>query len=247
MATDEGAEWVLKGGAALEFRLRERARTTKDLDVAARLGCLKGDDVRSRLIEAISPDLDGDGFVFRAAQPTDLSDDLAGRGAWRFTIRALLAGRLFATIKLDVVARSEEIAVTEQLSLPNTLDFAGTPPRSIEAVDRRQHFAEKLHALTRDYGNRANTRVKDLADLVLLIESGLLPDSSLVAVVRHVFDVRGTHALPRRIADPPLAWASQYPGIAEKLTDSPPTVSDAMAVLRDFWDAAHLASPTALA
>ncbi|MGH3933482.1 MAG: nucleotidyl transferase AbiEii/AbiGii toxin family protein [Pseudonocardiaceae bacterium] len=35
----------------------------------------------------------------------------------------------------------------------------------MEAVDLLQHFAEKLHALTREYPDRSNTRIKDLADL----------------------------------------------------------------------------------
>ncbi len=87
-------------------------------------------------------------------------------------------GRIFTTVRIDVVVRGEEIVLTERLPLPNVLGFAGTPPRDIEAVDRRQHFAEKIHAFTRDYGDRPNTRVKDLVDLVLLIESGLPPDAT---------------------------------------------------------------------
>lgn len=65
--------------------------------------------------------------------------------------------------------REEEPAATERITLPGVLAFADIAPRKIEAVHRRQHFAEKLHALTRDYGGRPNTRVKDLVDLALLI------------------------------------------------------------------------------
>ncbi|MFE5189419.1 nucleotidyl transferase AbiEii/AbiGii toxin family protein [Streptomyces sp. NPDC056628] len=77
----------------------------------------------------------------------------AGRGGWCFSVESRLAGRTFATVRIDVVARGEEIAL-ERLPLPNTLGFDGTPPQDIEAVDRRQHFAETLHAFTRDYGDR---------------------------------------------------------------------------------------------
>ncbi len=37
---------------------------------------------------------------------------------------------------------------------------------TVRAVDLNQHAAEKLHALTRQYGDRPNTRVKDLVDVL---------------------------------------------------------------------------------
>ncbi|NJP99544.1 nucleotidyl transferase AbiEii/AbiGii toxin family protein [Streptomyces zingiberis] len=239
LAVDGTGGWILKGGAVMEFRLPGRARTTKDLDLALRpeegLGA-DGGEVRDLLIEALAVDLDGDGFRFRVGAPVPLRADTAGRGGWRFSVEAHLAGKLFAGIRVDVVDRGEEIARTECLSLPNTLSFAGTPQRTIEAVDRRQHFAEKLHAFTRDYGNRPNTRVKNLADLVLLIEDGLAGDAVLAGVVRHVFAVRATHDLPRDVPDPPPAWRAEYPRPAgELVTEIPATVDAVLALVREVW------------
>lgn len=142
---------------------------------------------------------------------------------------------MFATIRVDVVARDAEIAATQQMPLPGMLDFAAIPAGSIEAVDPRQHFAEKLHALTRDYGNRPNTRIKDLADLVLLIESGLLADASLVEIVRHVFAVRATHPLPAEIPELPPSWRDGYPLVAESLTVTDPDLATAVELWREFW------------
>lgn len=235
LSADPASNWILKGGAVLEFRLRDRARMTKDLDLATRLDHPDGEEIRDLLIDALSVDADGDRFVFRVARSTPLTPDTDDRPAWRFSVQALLAGRIFAAIRLDVAARGEELAHTEMLPLPNTLAFAGLPPRSIEAVDRRQHFAEKLHAFTRDYGDRPNTRVKDLADLILLIESQLAPDPSLVDTVRHVFAVRATHPVPVQIDAPPPSWEALYPGIAQGLTDTPADLDSALALLRSFW------------
>lgn len=234
LSTDPDGNWVLKGGAVMEFRL-SRARMTKDLDPATRLDRPDGEDVRDRIIEALAVDTDGDGFIFQVKQPMALAADAGGRGAWRFAVEVRLAGKQFAGVRMDVAARGEELALTEQLPLPNTLEFAGTPARSIEAVDRRQHFAEKLHALTRDYGDRSNTRIKDLADLVLLIESPLDADSSLMNAVRHVFSLRNTHPVPHEIDDPPAAWMSGYPDIARGLTTTPADLASAMRRLRHFW------------
>ncbi|MFG5722480.1 nucleotidyl transferase AbiEii/AbiGii toxin family protein [Streptomyces murinus] len=129
--------------------------------------------LRDLLIEALDRDLDVDGFRFRVAAPVVLKADVAGRGGWRFSVEAHLAGKVSAGVRVDVVDRGEEITLTERMALPDTLEFAGAPTRAIEAVGWRQYFAEKLRALTRDYRDRRNTRVKDLVDLVLLIESGL--------------------------------------------------------------------------
>jgi hypothetical protein len=238
LSADTAAGWVLKGGAALEFRLRERARITKDMDLAATPDAdqhLDGTALRALVIEALAADEDGDGFVFHVSAPVGLRPDAAGRGGWRLSVESRLAGKAFATIRVDVVLRGDEIALTERLPLPNLLDFAGIPARDIEAVDRRQHFAEKLHALTRDYGYRPNTRVKDLVDLVLLIESGLAPDHTLVEAARHVFAVRATHPVPANIPEPPPSWADMYPGLAAGLTETAPRLDTAMSLVDGFW------------
>ncbi|MFE5189420.1 hypothetical protein [Streptomyces sp. NPDC056628] len=57
-------------------------------------------------------------------------------------------------------------------------------------------------------------------DLVLLIESGLVPDASVVDAVRHVFAVRATHEVPAVLPEPPPSWAQIYPELAESLTDN---------------------------
>ncbi|MFD8562426.1 nucleotidyl transferase AbiEii/AbiGii toxin family protein [Streptosporangium canum] len=227
--------WVLKGGAVMEFRLLDRARVTKDLDLAIRSGELGADTLRDELIETLGPDLDGDGFVFRVAAPTELQADGAGRPAYRFGIEARLAGKQFTSFRLDAALRPEEIAETDQLRLPGALSFAEVPARSVEAVHPRQHFAEKLHALTKDYGGRPNTRVKDLVDLVLLIETGLAPDEELLKVCRHVFTVRADHTVPDEIADPPPRWDVEYPALAQGLTGTSADLTVAMALVRDFW------------
>lgn len=230
--------WILKGGMAVEFRLRDRARATRDLDLALRGELDDAEAVRDLLIESLATDPDHDSFEFAVGPPTPLQVDEAGRPGWRFTVDAGLAGRLFAAIRLDVVARREEITGTERLALPGTMAFAGMPTRDVEVVDRRQHFAEKLHALTRIYQDRPSSRVRDLPDLMLLIEDGLVADGQLVARVRHVFDVRGTHPVPDRIPNPPADWDRRYAELAGELDVTATTLDRAEQVLRDFWAAA---------
>ena len=55
----------------------------------------------------------------------------------------------------------------------------------------RTHWAEKLSAYLRRYDDRPNTRVKDLVDLLLLIEYRLVPVDRLRLAVETTFTRRG--------------------------------------------------------
>lgn len=61
----DGERWVLKGGAAVEVRMTDRARTTKDIDLAARHTEATDADVREALVDVFLSDPQGDFFEFR--------------------------------------------------------------------------------------------------------------------------------------------------------------------------------------
>ena len=227
--------WVLKGGMALEIRWRDRARATRDLDLAVRDGACDQDGLRSLLAGALELDPHGDWFQFAVGSARALTVDAAGRPGWRFPVEAHLAGRQFAQFTTDIVLRAEEIGGTERIPLPGLLAFAGLPTATVEIVDRNQHFAEKLHALTQTYGDRPNTRIRDLVDLLMLVEDGLPASNELAARVRHVFAVRSTHSIPTALSDPPHFWAEGYSTLASELDVEAKTLNDAMKSLRAFW------------
>ena len=226
--------WVVKGGMAVELRLGDSARMTKDLDLNFRTKTERESEAHEHLVAALSTDPTGDGFLFAVSQPTGLEPDEAGRPGWRFSISADLAGRNFATVRVDVVARTDELSATETLPLLSLLSFAGFDDFEIEAADVPQQFAEKIHAITRPRGERDNTRVKDLADVVVFINGGLEPTSAMTAT-RHVFSVRDTHPVPEELADPPHFWREDYPVIANELGLTEADLDQAMDTLRSFW------------
>jgi xanthine/CO dehydrogenase XdhC/CoxF family maturation factor len=220
---------------ALELRLQDRARATKDMDLVLREASSDGGAVRDLLIESLLIDPDKDWFQFTVGRLTVIEPDEAGRTGWRFPVAVLLDARVFANVRLDVVPRIDEITGTERVELPGLLSFAEFPVLEVEVVDPNQHFAEKLHALTRSYGDRPNTRVKDLPDLILLIEDGLPPSKDLALAVTHVFAIRRTHSIPDELPDPPAHWPERYAQLADELDIEPKTLDEATAVLRDFW------------
>lgn len=230
----EPGRWILKGGMALEIRWRNRARATRDLDLAINEQMPEATRLFETLAQTLERDPHGDWFRFSLGTVKALTADTAGRPGWRLPTEARLAGRQFAQVTIDVVARAEEIGGTERVPLPGALAFAGLPSASIEIIDREQHFAEKMHALTQTYGDRPNTRTRDLVDLLMLVADDLQPTNALRARVERVFAVRGTHAVPHDIPDPPSDWATTYPALAADL-DVPKTIEHAMAELRNFW------------
>jgi predicted nucleotidyltransferase component of viral defense system len=217
--------WVLKGGMALEVRWRDRARATRDLDLAVRDPTPDPAALRAVLVESLDYDPHGDWFQFTVGSGRELTADAAGR----------LAGRLFARVSVDIVARPEEIGGTERIALPGLLAFAGLPDGSVEVVDRDQHFAEKLHALTQTYGDRPNTRTRDLVDLTMLLEDGLQPTHELLTRVSHVFAVRDGSEAPVQLPDPPQQWAMSYSTLAGGLKMEAETLDRAVHNLRAFW------------
>jgi Nucleotidyl transferase AbiEii toxin, Type IV TA system len=160
------APWLLKGGYAMELRIRA-ARTTRDIDLAVRnLPAKKWDGaaIRSLLESAASVDLQ-DGFEFTIGAPTvDL--DAAPYGGSRFPVEAQMAGRRFANFHLDVSGGDVLREPFEILEGQDWLGFAGIATAKLPAISREEQFAEKLHAYTLPRTGRPNTRVKDLVDMV---------------------------------------------------------------------------------
>jgi len=234
LTTSQPGMWVVKGGMAVELRLGDSARMTRDLDLNLRIDADSATEAHERLTGAVSTDPAGDGFLFGVSEPTALEPDQAGRPGWRFSVPADLAGRNFATVRVDVVARTDELISTEMLPLTSLLSFAGFADFEVEATDIAQQFAEKIHALTRPWDDRDNTRVKDLADMVTFIHQGLDPASAMSAA-QHVFSIRATHPVPHELPDPPLFWNEDYPAFADELGLPEATVDQAMNTLRVFW------------
>jgi hypothetical protein len=80
-----------------------------------------------------------------------------------------------------------------------------------------QHLAEKIHAYSKQYGTRGSTRVKDLVDMVLLINAAPIEQHAQAEVLRAVFESRGTHPVPESLNPPPPSWKRPYAKLAQGL------------------------------
>lgn len=230
-----GGGWVLKGGYLLEARLGTGARATRDLDLAL---LTVADGLAEALADALAEDVDGDGFVFRVGPArAHLTDDALGGPGAAVPVTAMLAGRAFAQVRVDVVARPAEIAGgTERVTLPLVVAEPGWRPVTVEAIDLAQHVAEKLHALCAvDAHPRPSTRVKDLLDVVLLLDAGMVDERRLTSRLRAVFAARDGADPPASLPDPPAAWAGDYAVLAAGHDVTAPTLAEALVLARALY------------
>ncbi len=213
--------WVLKGGYAMELRIKA-ARTTKDIDLTMRSASTSGAKkdnkknlaVLEKLQEAAAFSSD-DFIVYTIGEPiADL--DAAPYGGARFPVEARLDGRIFVGFHLDVGIGDAVMEPLEVIEGRDWLRFAGIASPSLYMIPREQQFAEKLHAYTLPRKGAANTRVRDLVDMVLLIQSGTLDKARLRGAVRLTFDRRGTHTLPRTLSHPPIDWQKPFEALAKE-------------------------------
>jgi predicted nucleotidyltransferase component of viral defense system len=211
LAVAAPGRWVLKGGLALDFRLKDRSRTTKDMDL------VHHDDEEAAvadLIEAASGDL-GDFFAFSLEGRVRLGDDEAG--AVRCRVRAELAGRPFENVVVDIGFSDPLGWAPERVRGSDLLAFAGIEPVEVPVISLEQQVAEKVHAYTRSYGGQPSSRARDLVDLVLIKKVATLDGERLRAALRGTFEGRSQHAVPKAFPPPPAGWSVAYRKLAKEV------------------------------
>jgi Nucleotidyl transferase AbiEii toxin, Type IV TA system len=101
-------------------------------------------------------------------------------------------------------------------------------------IAREQQFAEKLHAYTLPRSS-ANSRVKDLVDMALLIGSGGLDRRRVLNALHLTFERRGTHDLPASLLAPPADWQIPFRALAEECR-LPGDLAAVFAQIEEFLD-----------
>jgi hypothetical protein len=230
--------WVLKGGYAMELRIKA-ARTTKDIDLTMRSVFSSGEKKDDKKNLAVLEKLQEaaafrgeDFFVYTIGEP--ISDlDAAPYGGARFPVEARLDGRVFVGFHLDVGIGDAVMEPLEVIEGRDWLGFAGIASPSLYMIPREQQFAEKLHAYTLPRPGAMNSRVRDLVDMVLLIKSATLAHNKVTEAIRLTFERRKTHSLPDTLPVPPAEWQNPYRALAREC-DLSGQLEEAFAVLRMF-------------
>lgn len=206
--------WVLKGGYALELRMNQ-ARTTKDIDLTLEnpknLGSGDGpinERLREELQEQTAVDL-GDYFEFLIGEPM-MDIEAAPYGGARYPVNSRMDGRSFVKFHIDVGVGDFVLSPVETIEARNWLDFTGIKPPVIAMLSKEQQFSEKLHAYTLPNRQAPNSRVKDLVDMIMLIDRGDMDKDRVKESIAATFGKRNTHELPTPLEPPPEHWRPVY-------------------------------------
>ena len=232
---EEATPWVLKGGYALELRFKA-ARSTVDIDLTVQrvAASASGDQnhvVREMLQSAADVPL-GDWFEFAIGPPVmDLT--AAPYGGARYPVEARMDERIFARFHLDAGIGDVVMRPLESIVCRDWLGFAGIESSQVQMIAREQQFAEKIHAYTLPR-NLANSRVKDLVDLALLIGSGGLDRQRILDALRLTFERRRTHDLTS-LLPPPADWQIPFQALAEEC-GLPTDVAAVFAGVQEFLE-----------
>ncbi len=231
--------WLLKGGYAMELRFRPKARTTRDVDLTL-TEVVEPEALASRLTEVHEALMNATGrnladFFEFTIPPARSELNAAPGGGGRFSVIATVAGREFARFHIDIGFGDAALGKPDRLPGDDLLAFAEIPPPIALAIPKAQQFAEKLHAYTFPWTDRENTRSRDLVDMVLLIERGLLDPDEVRRAVIETFTHRRRHTIPTRLAPPPSAWAAEIPAMAREAGISTTILGEAFTILDEFW------------
>lgn len=156
-------------------------------------------------------------------------------GGATFPVQARLGDKPLGQIHVDVASSEGPLGPVDELVGADVLGFASLPPARVRAMSKAQQFAEKLHAYTSPWASRENTRVKDLVDMVMLIERETLDPKELRRAASAVFAARERQALPVQLAAPPAAWRERYPELASQARVNARDVDAAFALLAAHW------------
>jgi len=234
---EEPAPWVLKGGYALELRFKA-ARSTVDIDLtlqrvaATSSGVDTNQVVREMLQNVADVPLD-DWFEYLIGPPV-LDLTAAPYGGARYPVEARMDERIFARFYLDAGIGDVVIQPLDTIVSRDWLRFAGIESSRVRMITREQQFAEKVHAYTLPR-NTANSRVKDLVDLALLIGSGGLDKQRILDALRLTFERRETHDLPVGLVPPPADWQIPFQALAEEC-GLPTDVAAVFAGVQEFLE-----------
>jgi hypothetical protein len=230
LTQSQPGHWIVKGGLALQLRLGDRARTTKDIDLLFLKGPL---EVHGLLREAAALDL-GDWFAFNVGRPASDQDRTAG--GIRHTVHSLLDGRTFERFHVDVGVGDPLVEAVEYLVAPDLLSFAEIEPVVIPCYPISQQLAEKCHAYTRRYPSGPSSRIKDFIDIILLAEMGEISGQKMTAALEATFRNAGNQEIPHLIPPPPRSWEAGFRRMANEVGISEYDLQSSYVRIQQFLD-----------
>jgi hypothetical protein len=228
---DEGEPiFVIKGGVAMELRILDEARATKDVDFV-----LRGvtEDLVNHLADALDEDYGHFSFTVKSIETLELRPHVR-----RALIQVSFGGRPFATVKMEVSPVEEGAEDFENLPGIDLSKLGIEGPDQVPVLALRGQIAQKIHAVTepplKEGGE--NARYWDLIDLMILdalAEDAAVPLTSIRQSCVTIFKNRDQHDWPPELVIYP-SWTGDYEKMASALGRDVTDVAQAAREVRAF-------------
>lgn len=222
---DDRSAFAIKGGIAMDLRLGDRARATRDIDLV-----LRGDP--DRLADLLDAGL-GEPYNGFAFHRREIDDHPVRPDVKQVDVQVVFARKVLCTPKLEIAPA--ETGREEFTALPGArLDEVGLDgPEIVQVLAATWQIAQKLHAVTERYpAGRENPRVRDLVDIQLL-ESTELDIRKVRDACEQVFASRGQHSWPPDLEVAP-GWTAGYEAITTTLGFPVTDVDEAADAVRRY-------------
>jgi predicted nucleotidyltransferase component of viral defense system len=211
--------FVLTGGYSLELRL-PKSRSTTDIDLYIRdqqILAANEDEQRQAILYALRQQAENeipDHFSFHVER---ILGKLHGPkdGGIRCLVIARIDNKDYHRFHVDVAVVPEEVLKPEYITPSDKLAFAGVESKPVATLQLEEIFANKIHAYSRSRLSE-NTRVEDIIDMALLIESGLDDKKTLYALGK-VFAASAAHqTIPTTLKPPPTTWQKDFYELSQR-------------------------------
>ncbi len=231
--------FVLKGGYAMELKSPAnllKARPTRDMDFVYRLKTATDNvefSIRMTLedLSNTKPETWPSKYFEFEFGRASLELDIGG---YRYPVTARMDGRKFEAFLIDVTHEDflDESKIDKVKT--KTLNEIADVDSEATTIKSTQNFAEKVHALTKPR-DKGNSRVKDLVDLVIIINQHGVHEQDCRKALQDIFNHRATHEIPTTISMPPISWRGEYETMAKNCGLREKTLEMGMETLSDFY------------
>ncbi|WP_141736212.1 nucleotidyl transferase AbiEii/AbiGii toxin family protein [Oligoflexus tunisiensis] len=231
--------FILKGGYAMELKNPAhtlKARPTRDMDFVYRLKTATDNvefSIRMTLedLSNIKPDTWPSKYFDFEFGRASLELDIGG---YRYPVTAKMDGRKFEAFLIDVTHEDFLDKSRIEKVKTKTLNEIADVDSEATTITSPQKFAEKVHALTKPR-EKGNSRVKDLIDLVIIINQHDVDEQECRQALQDIFKHRATHEIPSTISMPPFSWHGEYETMAKNCSLRETTLEMGMKTLSDFY------------
>jgi hypothetical protein len=236
-ALEGNCPFELKGGAAIELRLRHLApadkggpkiqpRATRDLDATFHGEIEAIQDALDAALENGNPN-----FAFRLVPEAVKSDRMrryAVHVSYVSTQRGTRIAKSFSRVKLEVSAYEGTRLPPEMVPAFPLKPLGIDGPEELPCIPLRKQIAQKLHAVTEG----PNDRFRDLLDIVML--SAFEPPSpELRAVCEETFRIRAGHGWPPEVVTYP-DWIAPLEERAREMRLDQQSADEIVAYVTDY-------------